>query len=577
MNSIKAKLITVSTLLLTIPIIVIGFFSYYQSSSNLSELGETNLKNSVSTTIGLIESLNKAVEQGNLPLAEAQEQVKIAILGEKNSDGTRPINKNIDLGENGYMFIVDDAGLELAHPFIEGQNAWDSIDPNGVYPTQEVVKAANNGGGFSYFDWPFNNDTNDIKPKVAYSAKDPHWGWVVVSGTYMMDFNKPADKILFNILIIAIITLAIGTSVIWLFANKLSKPINIVSNRMDLLADGDLTSAEITVNSKDEVGKLANSMNYMQGRLKELVTKVSNAAEGMGEQSAELTLSADEVKEGSRQIAITMQELASGSEKQADSASDLAIAMQSFAAEVETANKTGMQIHEVSSKVLEMTSEGNRSMQISKQQMGKIDTLVKDAVQKVKGLDAQSQKISNLVTVIKDIADQTNLLALNAAIEAARAGEHGKGFAVVADEVKKLAEQVSDSVLDITKIVTNVQNESTAVVESLSGGYQEVEEGTIQIEATGLKFNSINQAVMEMVNSITTITESLATLTKNSYEMNGSIEDIAAISEESAAGIEQTSASSEQTSAAMEEVAQSSNDLARLAEELNNVVNEFKI
>ncbi|WP_152655526.1 methyl-accepting chemotaxis protein [Oceanobacillus sp. CFH 90083] len=576
-KSIKMKLIISSILLLTVPIIVLGFFSYQKSSDSLSELGETNLKNSVVMTVELIETLNKAVEKGDLTLAEAQEQVKESILGELNSDGTRPINENIDLGENGYMFVLDDEGNQMAHPFMEGENVWESIDPNGVYSTQELIKAGNDGGGFVYFDWPVNNDENYIEPKVSYSERDPHWGWTVVSGTYMMDFNKPADAILYNIVLITAVTLVVGMSVIWIFANKIAGPIDKVSKQMDLLADGDLTADDIIVKSNDEVGRLADSMNHMQNRLRDLVSNVSDASNRMTGQSEGLMQSSNEVKEGSEQVAITMQELATGSEKQAGSASDLSNAMQNFVMEVEKAHEAGAQIHETSGNVLNLTEEGNQSMQVSKKQMEKIDQIVQDAVGKVKGLDAQSQEISKLVIVINDIAEQTNLLALNAAIEAARAGEHGAGFAVVASEVRKLAEQVSNSAKDITKIVANVQSESNAVAESLLVGYKEVEEGTNQIESTGEKFNGINQAVMEMVNNIRAVTENLATIAEDSQKMNRSIEEIATIAEESAAGIEETSASSQQTSASMEGVAQSSGELAKLAEELNGLVTEFNV
>ncbi|WP_396020292.1 methyl-accepting chemotaxis protein [Bacillus sp. ISL-34] len=148
--------------------------------------------------------------------------------------------------------------------------------------------------------------------------------------------------------------------------------------------------------------------------------------------------------------------------------------------------------------------------------MQSIDGIIKNAVEQVKGLDSQSQQISQLVQVIKDISNQTNLLALNAAIEAARAGEHGKGFAAVADEVRKLAEEVTHSVGDITNIVSAIQTGSKTVVHhSLEDGYTQVDEGTKQITLTGRTFETINHSVGNMEMKIQHITDELNYISTN--------------------------------------------------------------
>lgn len=376
---------------------------------------------------------------------------------------------------------------------------------------------------------------------------------------------------------VIILVVLLSLFVAFITANSISRPLRVVMNRMELIAGGDLSSKPLETNLRDEIGQLITSTNEMSFSTHSLLDEINGVAETVSTQSEELTQSANEVKAGTAQIAMTMEDLATGTESQANNASSMSSAMESFVVKVMDANENGTYIQQSSNSVLEMTNQGSELMASSTKQMAVIDQIVHDAVVKVEGLDKHTQQISELVSVIQDIAGQTNLLALNAAIEAARAGEQGKGFAVVADEVRKLAEQSSASVLNITDIVDRIQSESSLVRDSLQDGYKEVEEGTSQIEITGETFGKISLAVTEMVNRIRIISDNLTDIAANSQEMSASIEEIAAITEQSAAGVEETSASSEQASSAMEEVANSSKDLATLAEELNGLVQQFKL
>lgn len=358
-----------------------------------------------------------------------------------------------------------------------------------------------------------------------------------------------------------------------IISNKLGQIVHL-SNE---IAAGNLNVDSIEYDGKDEIAELSRATNSMKERLQAMIQEISAVSSFVTDRSGELNIAANEVKAASQQGASTMQELSSGAEEQANSASSLAEMMENYLIQVKRATESGEIIKNASNEVLSLTKTGNMLMKESQEQMLVINDIMKTSVSRVNGLDEQTKQISTLVQVIQDIANQTNLLALNAAIEAARAGEHGKGFAVVADEVRKLAEQVSHSISDITTIVKGIQTESNNVVTSLQTGYSQVEKGTGKIESTGETFQKIYGAVNLMSNNIIDISKNLEQVSESSVLMNQSIENIASVSEESAAGIEQTSAAMTQTNHSMEEISENVQSLADLADQLNSMITKFKL
>lgn len=504
----------------------------------------------------IVVSAAKAYYNGDKMIGVVSVDVEVSALTD--------MANNIEIGETGYAVIYDQNGRYVAHPDEDMIGA----DESDQAYYQEMADESETG--IVEFE-------SDGQETIMGFAKNPSTGWIIGGIVYKEDFAKQARAIITPILITLGIVVILAIVVSLFTTRRITRGIQMVMERMKLIADGDLSHEPLVATSDDEVAQLVHATNDMNENMRNVLQEINQVSEIVSSQSEELTQSAGEVRAGSEQVASTMQELASGSETQANHASDLSASMQTFAQEISEINDNSEHIQSASTEMIHMTQEGSELMDQSKTQMATIDDIVHEAVHNVQGLSNQTEEISQLVEVIQDIAEQTNLLALNAAIEAARAGEHGQGFAVVADEVRKLAEQVAFSVTDITEIVTNIQNESQTVTNALQASYKEVESGTIQIETTGEKFNGINDALTNMVDNINVAMENLSNITSRSSQMNTFIEEIAAVSEESAAGVEQTSASSEQTSAAMDEVAESSSQLAHLAEQLNELVVQFKL
>lgn len=439
---------------------------------------------------------------------------------------------------------------EVIENFQKGNRAGATIHlDEGELLAQEIIDGL--GERTDVYEANFNNTTDDI----------------VSSGEMTLTFS----------IVVSVLAIIIGIITAIITANSIARPIRRVMERMNIIAGGDFSQKPLETKLIDEVGQLITATNEMTANMQSLLKDVNDVSKTVNHQSNVLMQSAQEVSEGSDQIASAMQDLASGSEVQANQAGELTEIMTVFDKNIRDANENSKNVANFSDGVLKMTTAGKQLMGHSTEQMNAINEIVMATVNDVQNLNRQSQKISELVLVIEDIAEQTNLLALNAAIEAARAGEHGYGFAVVAEEVRNLAEEVSESVVDITTIVSGIQSETEHVTQSLQSGQTEVAEGTTQMVETDETFNSIAEAVENMTSNINIVTNNLTEIVRESEQMNRSIEEISATFEQSAASIEETSAATEQSDHTMQTITTHSKDLSKLADELNDLVLRFKI
>lgn len=397
---------------------------------------------------------------------------------------------------------------------------------------------------------------------------------VIKSGNNMIQLSN-----LSIIIILAVLAsiLLIGFIMSFKMARSITNPLIKIAGQMEQISKGNLMLEPLSIKSKDEIGELMEAVNEMGNQLRKIVQDIHHASDTMSKQSSDLLSSSKELKEGSNQIAATMQELSAGAESQANSASELSEAMGMYMDKIYQIHRNGKEMFDKSREVLELTDNGSKLMNQSKKLFDYMFTGMQSNMKKIKKLDERSKQISKLVEVIQSIADQTNLLALNAAIEAARAGEHGKGFAVVADEVRKLAEQVSSSVVDIQKIVEEVHSETNKVTKSFELGFQQVESGMDSMNETSAAFQQIKETIKEISERINNAQNDLTNMLSTSESINDSISNIASISEEAAAGIEQTSASAATANESAATIASHAESMSNLAGDLQSLVKRFQV
>ncbi|AOY88573.1 chemotaxis protein [Marinobacter salinus] len=441
-----------------------------------------------------------------------------------------------DSDNAGYMFAYDTNGVNVMHgvkPSLEGKNLWDFQDPNGTYLIRELVKAARSGGGYVSYGWQ-NSDTGKVAPKLGYAEMLPKWNVMIGTGFWVDGLENQVNAMdskvgealsdaVIGSVTTSLIALAIIVFLALIVVRSIIRPLKSAVTAMNDIAsgDGDLTR-RLEMDGKDELSQLATAFNSFADQVHGLVERVLSSTRTLNEASEELNQIMGEAEQGverqkseSDQVATAMNEMTAAAQEVANNASEASDAADH--ANVQVCDAQGM-VHQ--------------SIEV----IGGLSEQVEEGVKVIEKLGADSRKIDNVLEVIREIADQTNLLALNAAIEAARAGEAGRGFAVVADEVRTLASRTQKSTQEIQDTIERLQAGAGNAVKLIGAINERSEATVVETRQVSDALQRINKAVGTINEMNTQIASAAEEQTSVSETINENVHEIVAITEQTSQG-----------------------------------------
>jgi methyl-accepting chemotaxis protein len=377
--------------------------------------------------------------------------------------------------------------------------------------------------------------------------------------------------------LVAGILMLIISGVIYGMVQRMTRPITAAAEFALEVANGNLKMAALVSNRTDEVGTLTRALNSMQSNLRELVGQVMTMTEQLSASSEELSASGEEVANAAEEVGAAIQSVASGAQEQSAQIEEAVTLVQQVVSRINAVSRRSEEMSEGATRAINIIKEGDQSVHQAILQVTNVKQYSSEVAVAVTTLGAKSEKISEIVNLIRNVAQQTNLLALNAAIEAARAGEAGRGFSVVAEEIRALAEESAKATETIASIIFEIQHNVTDTVTKMTTSTKIVDDSAQAIEETRTIFGQIQVVAAHLIQLIADVHQNAQEIDQNGERVHQTMDEIASVAMEFSGNAEEVAASNEEQLAATHEIVTSAKHLAEMAGELAHMVDRFKL